>query len=129
MTEHRLRPFLILLGTLGLVGLLFSGVAAGTCGGEEEEVWWKFEPSELVFTSKGQKKTIKITNKNEGTVKIKEVTVGSEAIFKPSKTCEGANLGSCTETVETVGTGNAYITFHPENPVAAPSALMTASSY
>lgn len=117
--QIRSRQLLTALGVIALFGLLAPVAALAGI--------WEFEPKEeLIFTEVGQEKSVTLTNIGGGSVKIKEVTVGSESLYIPSRACQGAVLGQCTETVKCIKSGNAYITFHPEPlpPTESASILM-----
>jgi hypothetical protein len=129
MFSFRLRQFFTLLGVLALSGLLTAAIAAGTCGGEEEEAGVELKPAELVFTAEGQKKTVTITNLGSKSVELVDFTVGGSKAFKLSKTCEGEKLeskgASCIETVECVtAKNNAYFTIQTKPPVTANATLL-----
>lgn len=121
MSESPLRHRLVLLVTALLAFAAFSV-------GSALAATWEFNPKEeVVFTEVGQEKAVTLTNLSGSPIKITWVTVGSEALYVPAKSCQGAVLGKCTETVKCVKSGNAYLTFHPHPETPAPSAsiLMT----
>ena len=104
--------------------LLLAGLAGGASSAEAAV---ELSPSELIFASKGEAKTITITNLGPNAVEIEKMASGSTAFF-PYEACKGSILpvkGFCNETVECVKEGvNAYFTIWTSPPVHANATLM-----
>jgi hypothetical protein len=94
----------------GALGLLYTGLAMGTCGGGESASFatTPANGSSLTFTSVGTTRSVVIDNTGSTTITVGTEVIKNGSLFSQTKSCAGANIlpgNSCTDEIKCLAKG------------------------